>query len=142
VEAIQLMLRRVFAVDDEQRKTMQKILAEHPEALDLIVAQRRVLQGSEVPMTDMISWCMANDGRWEQVGLKISRAAKLMETEHTARVERRKKERAERFKSRRAELDKKQTAHAKTVSDYEKLRVEAVENRMAGYRESEGRPQQ
>jgi hypothetical protein len=138
VEAIQTMIRRIFAVDDEQRKTITRVLGESPEVQDLIVSQRRVLQGSEVPMTDMISWCMANDGRWEQVVQKILRAAKPIEAETSVRLEKREKERSTRAKTRRGELEKKQTAHAKILSDYEKWRIDVVENRAAGYKESEG----
>ena len=136
VEAIQQMLRRIFSIDDEHRKTMQRALAEHQEVLELIIAQRRVLQGSEVPMTDMISWCMANDGRWEQASQKITRAAKPIEADTASRQERREKERTSRTKARRAELDKKLATQSRTIADYDKLRIDVVENRAAGYRES------
>ena len=146
VEALQSMLRHLYSLDDEQRKCLQRVLETDSVEL-LVLPSQRVIGNNQQTDTrasnpdgsvsqDFISWCMANDGKWEAMTFKIQRACRNIDNDIKSSNERKEKERNAKFRTRKTESERRVTTFSKFTADFEKLKSDIDTKGMASFVDS------
>lgn len=128
VETLQGMLRLVYSLEDEQRKAMQKLL--ETDLVELLQQRDKAggdggNEGSTAGVaTDLISWCMQNEAKWETMSQRILKSFRPIEVDVKAHIDKREKERVSKMKLVKAEMDKKHVGLHKGAQELDRIRGE------------------
>ena len=122
MEVVQSMLGEFIDKDGAFSKTILRTIANDADFLNVLH------KGSS---DELLAWCMANEAQWKTISLSIIKASKPIETEVSARHEKREKEIGNRKKLRKVEVDRRIALQRKAATDFDRVKSELEAKQVA-----------